>query len=83
VAQVEVEPTGADNTFWVTDAPQGSAAIENGLSRDGVAATLLAETGGLKLFMLAGFYQPDDPRLARAPGQLSGVIGAAPAPLDV
>ena len=83
VAQAKVEPTGADNTFWVTDAPQGSAAIEDALSRDGVAATLLAEAGGLKLFMLSGFYQPDDPRLARGPGRLSGVIGAAPAPLDV
>lgn len=83
VAEVEVEPTGADNTFWVTDAHQPSAAVEEALSRDGVAATLLAETGGLKLYMLSGFYQPDDPRLARAPGKLSGVIGAAPAPLDV
>ena len=83
VAEVEVEPTGADNTFWVTDAPGAAAAIEAALSRDGVAATLLADTGGLKLFMLAGFYQPHDPRLARAPGHLSGVIGAAPAPLDV
>jgi len=83
VAEVEVEPTGADNTFWVTDAPQGAAAIVAGLSHDGVAATLLAETGGLKLFMLSGFYQSDDPRLGRAPGKLSGVIGAAPAPLDV
>jgi hypothetical protein len=53
------------------------------LSRDGVAATPLVEAGGLKLFLLAGFYQGDDPRLARAPGRLSGVIGAAPAPLDV
>jgi chorismate mutase len=83
VAQVEVEPTGADNTFWVTDAHEPSAKVEAALSHDGVAATLLAETGGLKLFMLSGFYQPDDPRLARAPGKLSGVIGAAPAPLDV
>ena len=83
VAEVEVEPTGADNTFWVTDAQQPSGAIEEALSRDGVAATLLAATGGLKLFMLSGFYQADDPRLARAPGKLSGVIGAAPAPLDV
>jgi chorismate mutase len=83
VAQVEVEPTGADNTFWVTDAPQAGPAVEDALSRDGVAATLLVEAGGLKLFMLSGFYQPDDPRLARAPGKLSGVIGAAPAPLDV
>lgn len=83
VAEVAVEPTGADNTFWVTDAVQPAAAIEDVLSRDGVAATLLAEAGGLKLFMLSGFYQADDPRLARAPGKLSGVIGAAPAPLDV
>ncbi|MGH6965895.1 MAG: chorismate mutase, partial [Phenylobacterium sp.] len=83
VAEVEVEPTGNDHTFWVTDAAQSSGAIESALSRDGVAATLLVEAGGLKLFMLSGFYQSDDPRLARAPGRLSGVIGAAPAPLDV
>ena len=54
-----------------------------GAVHGGVAATLLAAAGGLKLYMLAGFYQADDPRLARAPGKLSGVIGAAPAPLDV
>jgi hypothetical protein len=83
VAEVEVEPTGHDNTYWVTDAAQSSVAIENALSRDGVAATLLVEAGGLKLFALSGFYQSNDPRLARAPGRLSGVIGAAPAPLDV
>jgi chorismate mutase len=83
VAEVEVEPTGADNTFWVTDAHQPASAIEEALSRDEVAATLLVEAGGLKLYMLAGFYQANDPRLARAPGKLSGVIGAAPAPLDV
>ncbi|HSV04094.1 MAG TPA: chorismate mutase [Phenylobacterium sp.] len=83
VADVEVEPSGADNTFWVTDAPQPASAIEHALSRDGVAATPLVQAGGLKLFMLAGFYQPHDARLARAPGSLSGVIGAAPSPLDV
>jgi chorismate mutase len=83
VAEIEVEPTGDDRTFWVTDAAQPSRAIEEALSRDGVAATLLVEAGGLKLFVLAGFYQPDDARLARAPGRLAGVIGAAPAPLDV
>jgi chorismate mutase len=83
VAEVEVEPTGDDRTFWVTDAPQGAGAIVDALSRDGVAATLLLEAGGLKLFVLSGFYQAGDPRLARAPGRLSGVIGAAPAPLDV
>jgi chorismate mutase len=83
VAEVDVEPTGNDRTFWVTDATQSTAVIEEALSRDGVAATPLIEAGGLKLFMLSGFYQPQDPRLARAPGRLSGVIGAAPAPLDV
>mgnify|MGYP002336230000 CR=1 FL=1 len=83
VAAVDVEPTGDDRTFWVTDAPDTAAAIEAALSRDGVAADLAVEAGGLKLFTLAGFYQRDDERLARAPGRLSGVIGAAPAPLDV
>jgi chorismate mutase len=83
VAEVEVEPTGSDNTFWVTDASQPAKAIEDALGRDGVAATLMVEAGGLKLFLLSGYYQADDPRLARAPGKLSGVIGAAPQPLDV
>lgn len=83
VAAVDVEPTGDDRTFWVTDAPGPAAAVEDALSRDGVAADLLVEAGGLKLFMLAGYYQRDDARLARAPGRLSGVIGAAPGPLDV
>jgi chorismate mutase len=83
MAMVDVEPTGDDRTFWVTDAPGPAAAVEEALGRDGVAAELLAETGGLKLFLLAGFYQREDERLARAPGRLNGVIGAAPAPLDV
>ena len=38
VAEVDVEPTGDDRTFWVTDAPGPAAAIEEALSRDGVAA---------------------------------------------
>ena len=80
VAEVEVEPTGADVTFWVTDA---TGDVVGALSRDGVAATLIADSGGLKLFSLAGYYQPDDERLARAPGRLSGVIGSAPEPFDV
>ena len=83
VGEVAVEPSGDDRTFWVTDAAQTAAAVEEALSRDGVAATLVTEAGGLKLFMLAGFFQADDERLARAPGGLSGVIGAAPSPLDV
>jgi chorismate mutase len=83
VAEVEVEPTGQDLTFWVTDATQQAHAIEEGFSRDGVAASLAVEAGGLKLFTLAGYYQANDPRLARGPGRLTGVIGAASEPLDV
>ena len=83
VADVDVEPSGDDRTFWVTDATQPAAKIMDALSRDGVAASLLVEAGGLKLFVLAGFYMADDERLARAPGRLTGVIGAAPGPLDV
>jgi chorismate mutase len=83
VARIEVEPTGADETFWVTDAVQPAAAIEEALGRDGVAARLVSYGGGLKLFALAGFYQRDDARLARAPGRLTGVIGAAALPFDL
>lgn len=82
-AKVTVEPTGADQTFWVTDAPWKAPAVEEALGRDGVAASLIADAGGLKLFALAGYYQPEDERLARAPGRLTGVIGAAPLPLGV
>ncbi len=83
IAEVEIEPTGADQTFWVTDAVGSPAAIEEALGRDGVAASFLLASGGLKLFSLAGYYEAGDERLSRAPGKLSGVIGAAPAPLDV
>lgn len=83
VAEVEVEPTGQDLTFWVTDAPGSAAAVTEALGRDGVAGDLIADAGGLKLFALMGYYQPQDERLARAPGRLSGVIGAAPSPFDV
>ena len=81
-AQVSVEPTGRDLTYWVTDAAIPAAKIEEALGGDGVAAELIADAGGLKLFALMGFYQPQDERLARAPGRLTGVIGAAPEPLD-
>jgi chorismate mutase len=83
VAEVEVEPTGGDQTFWVTDSPKAAGAVVEALALDGVAAELLAEAGGLKLFSLLGFYQVGDERLARAPGALSGVVGAAPTPFDV
>ncbi len=83
VARIDLEPTGADETFWVTDAAQPTTAIVEALSRDGVAACQIAAGGGLKLFSLAGFYQRDDARLARAPGRLTGVIGASALPFDV
>ena len=84
VAEVEMEPSGeGDETLWVTDSAKPSWEIEIALSGDGVAAKLIAEANGLKLFSLAGFYMKSDERLARAPGSLTGVIGAAPAPFDL
>ena len=82
VAEAPVEPTGSDDTFWVTDAPEPADKIVEALGHDGVAACQLQATGGLRLFKLAGFYRPDDERLRRGPGRLSGVIGAAPTPFD-
>jgi hypothetical protein len=78
VGMVAVEPTGMDETFWVTDAAGSSAAIEEALGQVGFAGRPVAAAAGLKLFALSGFVQREDPRLADAPGRLSGVIGAAP-----
>lgn len=83
VAEIAVEPSGGDETFWVTDAEAAPAVIEDALGRIDVAARLLVQAGGLKLFALAGYFQAEDARLAKAPGDLKGVIGAAPTPLDV
>jgi chorismate mutase len=82
-AEVTIGPTGGDETYWVTDAPGPATAVEAALGRDGLAGRLLAEGGGLRLFALAGYVQAEDERLARAPGRLSGVIGAAPLPFDL
>ena len=71
-------PTGDDRTFWVTDSPASDARIIAALADTGLAASPLAAAGGLKLFVLAGYVQAEDPRLASAPGALNGVIGAAP-----
>tara|TARA_R110002167_G_scaffold22612_3_gene80921 strand:- start:2698 stop:3381 length:684 start_codon:yes stop_codon:yes gene_type:complete len=71
-------PTGDDRTFWVTDSPLADTRIVAALEGTGLAATPLIATGGLKLFMLAGYVQADDPRLTGAPGSLAGIIGAAP-----
>jgi chorismate mutase len=83
VAQVEVEPSGRDETYWVTDAPQSAPAVIEALGRIGFAGELMASAGGLKLFSLAGFVQRQDERLNSAPGELKGVIGAASSPFDV
>ena len=82
-AEVEIGPTGGDRTYWVSDAPGPPGRLIGALSKDGVAAELLADAGGLRLFELVGYYQSDDARLTRAPGRLTGVIGAASAPLDL
>jgi chorismate mutase len=83
VADVAVEPTERDETYWVTDAADPSGHIELVLARAGVAARLIAETAGARLFGLAGFFGREDPKLARAPGRLKGVIGASPTPFDL
>jgi hypothetical protein len=71
-------PTGDDRTFWVTDAAQGDHALLAALAQNGLAGTPLSQAGGLKLFLLAGYVQAEDPRLIGLPGTLTGVIGAAP-----
>jgi len=71
-------PTGDDRTFWVTDSPLPDFEIIAHLSNNGLAASLMAESGGLMLFTLSGYVQADDGRLQGAPGTLQGIIGAAP-----
>ena len=72
-------PTGDDRTFWVTDSGWSDARIVAALGDQGLFASLITAGGGLKLFVLTGYVQAEDPRLSAAPGQMSGVIGAAPA----
>ncbi len=81
VAAGPTDATGDDRTFWVTDAAGPPDRVEARLGEAGFAADLAAEAGGLMLWKLAGYVQADDPRLARAPGRLTGVIGAAPGPI--
>ncbi len=71
-------PSGDDRTFWATDSALPDARIVAMLSDAGLAAAPLIAAGGLKLFVLAGYVQAEDGRLASAPGDLTGVIGAAP-----
>lgn len=74
------EPSGDDRTFYVADAP--ARVVESALQAAGLAADLMLEAGGLKLFELYGYVQAHDDRLRSVSGPLSGVIGAAPAPFD-
>jgi chorismate mutase len=83
VAEVAAEPTERDETYWVTDAAEPATHIELVLAREGVAARLIAEAEGVRLFGLAGFFERDHAKLARAPGALKGVIGASPTPFDL
>ena len=84
VALVAAEPSGeGDETLWVTDSPKYAYEIETAMSQDGVAARLVTEANGLKLFALSGFYQANDDRLARAPGSLTGVVGVVPVAFDL
>src|SRR5690606_36646946 len=78
VSGEDIGPTGEDRTFWVIEAPGDEAKITDLLAQRGLAGTPLETAGGLKLFMLAGYVQPDDGRLIAPTGRLSGVIGAAP-----
>jgi hypothetical protein len=78
VQRTEPGPTGDDRTFWATDSGLADGRIIETLGAAGLAASPLIAAGGLKLFMLAGYVQAEDGRLASAPGSLSGVIGAAP-----
>jgi len=71
-------PTGDDRTFWITDSARPDAEIAARLGQAGLAAQPLLSGGGLKLFVLAGYVQAEDGRLSGAPGDLTGVIGAAP-----
>lgn len=78
LAAIAPEPTGDDQTFWVSDSPERENELIDILSQRGFAAEWLCTAQGLKLFALSGFVQEHDERLSGALGSLSGVIGAAP-----
>ncbi len=83
VAEVTPEPSGeGDETLWVTDSPKPSYEIEQSFMQDGVAARLITDANGLKLFAMSGFYQADDDRLKRGPGSITGVVGVVPVAFD-
>ena len=72
VAAVDLAPSGADQTLWVTDALEPDEQIQAALSSLGMAGDRLADGRGLRLFSIAGYVQADDARLASAPGRLKG-----------
>lgn len=84
VAQVTPEPSGeGDETLWLTDSPKHAYEIETHFMQDGVAARLVTDANGLKLFALSGYYMANDERLARGPGKLTGVVGVVPVAYDM
>jgi hypothetical protein len=83
VAAVETGPTGADETYFVTDAAVPFAQVQAALQEAGLIGETLQETGGLKLVALAGYVQADDARLSAVPGHLKGVIGHSPLPFSL
>ena len=83
VAEVAIEPTERDETYWVSDAPEPAAHIELTLAREGIRSRSIAEAKGVRLFALAGFFARGDAKLARLPGERKGVIGSAPTPFDL
>ncbi|WP_296816970.1 hypothetical protein [Brevundimonas sp.] len=78
VAPVWSEPSGADRTWWATDATETTEDIQTILGKLGLSGREAFRAGGMRLFALDGYVQPHDDRLAQAPGRLSGVIGAVP-----
>jgi chorismate mutase len=78
VASVALEPTGDDQTFFVTDWPGSEGDLLAALSEQGFAGERLCHVQGLSLVTLSGFVQEDDARLKDRFGSLSGVVGVAP-----
>lgn len=83
VREGEVQMSGQDETFWVSDAGGSVAQVEDALARLGFAASIIDEAAGLRLFSFAGYVQAQDERLSRAPGEISGVIGWSPTAFDL
>jgi len=79
VARQWSEPSGDDRTWWLTDAPIKPWEVEEALTGLGLSGRHALLVGGLGLYLIDGYVQRDDARLAQAPGRLAGVIGCVPA----